>query len=336
MLGRGRRHLSGYGPSVAGEIVGLRELAKSADNLLWICPSSREAASSRANSFIDNMKSKSSRSALQKVARRLGRLLCRNRNTSCYRKLGEFFKDVAAGYENRDYEFRSNGELRVLEIMAGFKPKLVIDAGANIGDWSLSASRYLKEATLYSFEIAPSTFLELVENCRAESRVHPLNLGLDQEEGEVSLNLVGDGRHANSSIYPRDAGWAKVESVVKCKVTRLDSFLAEAKIDRVDFLKIDTEGMDFRVLNGAKKALSEGRIGAIQFEYGLVSVETRFLLRDFFEMLEGYGYAVGKIYPRYVDFRQYHRSMEDFIGPNFLAVRSENKEMVEAFRRVGS
>ena len=108
---------------------------------------------------------------------------------------------------------------------------------------------------------------------------------------------------------------------VRCP--NIDDFVNGIKIVRINFLKIDTEGMDHQIHKGAVDMLKGKRIDVVQFEYGMVSVETKFILKDFFQFFENYGYVVGKIYPTYVDFRQYHRSMEDFIGPNFLAVRSD-------------
>lgn len=268
---------------------------------------------------------------LEQQLRALGRLLCAKRREEPYASIGRALKMLATLYENLDYDFSTNGEGRVLETLARFEPRVVLDVGANVGAWARLAVSRLEHAVVHAFEIAPSIFAELSANCAGEPRIIPNNLGFDEKPGEVALNLVGGGHHENSSVYPRDRRWAVVEAVVPCKVSTLDAYLTEKNIETVDFLKIDTEGMDHRVLRGAELALRRRAITAIQFEYGLVAVETRFLLKDFFEMLGGYGYAVGKIYPSYVDFRRYHRSMEDFVGPNFLAVRSDRTDMVSAY-----
>ena len=39
---------------------------------------------------------------------------------------------------------------------------------------------------------------------------------------------------------------------------------------------------------------------------------------------------LGKIFPKSVEFRQYHFKYEDFIGPNFLAVHSSEKDLIKA------
>ena len=49
--------------------------------------------------------------------------------------------------------------------------------------------------------------------------------------------------------------------------TTLDTFVEQHGIKNIDFLKIDTEGFELEVLQGAKQLLSEGKIGTVIFEY---------------------------------------------------------------------
>jgi hypothetical protein len=70
-----------------------------------------------------------------------------------------------------------------------------------------------------------------------------------------------------------------------------------------------------------------------QFEYGRVSIVNGFLLKDFHAFFRERGYSVGKIFPNYVDFRDYNLADEDFIGPNYLACRKDNTAYLEVFAR---
>jgi len=93
------------------------------------------------------------------------------------------------------------------------------------------------------------------------------------------------------------------------------------------------EGAERLVLKGFSEALDAGRIDVIQFEYGKVAILTHFLLKDFYELFEDKGYAVGKIFPDHVDFRPYKLEDEDFLGPNYLAVRRERADIIEALEK---
>src|SRR6185436_3522307 len=56
----------------------------------------------------------------------------------------------------------------------------------------------------------------------------------------------------------------------------------------VDFLKIDTEGNELKVLKGAQSLLQKNAIRAIQFEFNEMNVVSRVFLRDFYDILAGY------------------------------------------------
>tara|TARA_B100001057_G_scaffold417676_1_gene436541 strand:+ start:372 stop:749 length:378 start_codon:yes stop_codon:yes gene_type:complete len=60
-------------------------------------------------------------------------------------------------------------------------------------------------------------------------------------------------------------GLSQVERV-DCEFTTLDDFCDENSVEFIDFLKIDVQGAEFRVLKGAHRALSEKRIGVVQLE----------------------------------------------------------------------
>ena len=61
---------------------------------------------------------------------------------------------------------------------------------------------------------------------------------------------------------------------------------------------------------------------------GRINIVSKALLHDFYGLLGGYGYTIGKVYPNAVSFSEYDYEMEDFIGPNFIAVRSGEKELI--------
>jgi hypothetical protein len=87
------------------------------------------------------------------------------------------------------------------------------------------------------------------------------------------------------------------------------------------------------VLRGFSELLAAGGVEALQFEYGRANIVTHNLLRDHYELLEPLGYVVGKVYPGSVDFRPYDVWLdEDFLGPNYLAVRAANTALVSALR----
>ena len=75
--------------------------------------------------------------------------------------------------------------------------------------------------------------------------------------------------------------------------------------------------------------IAAGQIRLIQFEYNYGAIVSRFLLRDFHRFFNQYDDQVGKLYPTGVLFRDYAFEQEDFHGPNYVACRREDRQLIE-------
>jgi hypothetical protein len=84
------------------------------------------------------------------------------------------------------------------------------------------------------------------------------------------------------------------------------------------------------VLVGFSKRLKEQKIKVIQFEYGPLNLDSHFLLKDFYKLLEGNGYRIGKIYPTWIDWTGYSIEKENFILSNFLAVSIKDNSIFDS------
>jgi FkbM family methyltransferase len=215
-----------------------------------------------------------------------------------------------------NHDFRTNGEMRIVSCL-DLDATSIIDVGANCGAWALAAHRLRPEARLYCFEIAQETRRRLRQNLAGTPQIEVLDHGLADRAGTEHLKYY-PRRDVVSSVYdyphPQDHVWLEE------RVQTGDAFLAERNIGTVDLLKVDTEGADLRVLQGFEAALARGAIRAVQFEYGFACVLARALLIDFYQLLEGHGYVLGKVHACRVDFRPYQLRHENFFGPNFIAV----------------
>jgi FkbM family methyltransferase len=262
----------------------------------------------------------------------LGRIAAARRRHLFARKLDGLCVRYHAGFENRDYDVERNGEGRVLAVL-GRDPgmRCVFDVGANIGDWTKLAARNLPAAHIESFEIVPATHEILRRNCTQLQQVRTHAVGLSDADGMVDVFYAPDSSVLATCIAGMTEAFHGLQpQTQRARVTTGDRFCAEHRIDRIDLLKIDVEGLEPRVLAGFRDMLDGGRIRAIQFEYGYVNIAVKFLLKDFYELLRPLGFAIGKIYPHEVEFRDYRYPHEDFIGPNFLAVRESEPELIAA------
>lgn len=200
---------------------------------------------------------------------------------------------------------------------------VVFDVGANVGDYTMLVRRHLPNAIVYAFEPSKSVYDELAEHVRSEGdRVRPFSLGFSDTEKVAELysyTVEGEEVSLISSIdlrLPTQAVEVKTNASEHVRVATIDRFCESEGIERIDFLKLDVEGHELAVLRGAGRMLSEGRISAIQFEFGPANIYSRTFFYDFWSLLAN-DYRVYRIAP--IGF--YGEHLEIFLTTNYLAIR---------------
>lgn len=257
----------------------------------------------------------------------LKRVFKRNTHNIVFSGLAGFGRSMNRFYENRNHDVYSNGEARLLKRISKINPKTILDVGANIGGYSLIAHKFLKNATIYSFEPVLNTFNLLKNNTEhiSDKTINLINKGLYKENIKKQINLYP--AHTHSSLFDIKGINNSVKETVEIDLISGDNFMRDNNIEYIDFLKLDVEGAEMDVLNGVENALKNKTIRLIQFEYGYINITTKNLLVDYYDFFAKYDYIIGKIYPKKVKFRDYSFYHEDFIGPNFVAIHKSDNEL---------
>jgi FkbM family methyltransferase len=139
----------------------------------------------------------------------------------------------------------------------------VLDIGANLGYFTLQMARLAGGGgKIHAFKPNPEMFTRLEENVRfnpelADGRIKIHRLALGEKEGEAEFFCPITGSEGVGGL--KDIQRAPLREVIKVSVQTLDDFLAEQKITRVDFIKMDIEGGELGVLRGAPRVLKEFR-----------------------------------------------------------------------------
>jgi FkbM family methyltransferase len=255
--------------------------------------------------------------------------IAKRRRTRAAAVLARGARAYLNAYGNWDFDAATNGEQRVLRIVAGASPTCIFDVGANEGEWTEFAAGLMPQAAIHAFELIPDT-AERLRARVAGTRAVVHAMGLGAEETTLDATFFPESSQL-SGINPLPHALAT--ETRRVRVTTGDAYCAEHGIEHIDLLKVDTEGHDFDVLRGFEAMFARGGIDVVQFEYGRGSILTRRLLLDHYELLEGHGFVVGKVFPEHVEFRAYDLARdEDFLGPNYLAVRSARADLVSALR----
>jgi FkbM family methyltransferase len=217
-------------------------------------------------------------------------------------------------------DMASNGELLVQQVVLrdAQGPLCIFDVGANAGHWSSSllAAAAGRDIEIHVFEPASATFAILKNNLAAAGqRIHFVQQALSSAPGSAQLHIVGDGLGVNSLHHRADASGAETITL-----NTVDDYCAAAGITRIDLIKIDAEGHDLSVMEGAKRMLASKSIAAMQFEYNQRWIDSRHFLKDAFELLQPLGYEIGKATPKGIEFYPaYHFELESYREGNYLA-----------------
>jgi len=258
------------------------------------------------------------------VKRKIFHFISNHRNNWLLKKIDRLAVSFHRAYENANHHISTNGESRVMEKLSHFDFKVIFDVGANKGEWSSLASKAFSKAQIYAFEPIPEVYSKMANTHTTNPMVTPYNLGLSDKNEEVTFNYFPSGSVFTSRYEVPGQGQLQK---VKVNLVKGSDFTAQNNVAQIDFLKIDTEGSDYLVLKGFEYLLQNHNIRVIQFEYNVNNIISKFLLRDFYELLNKHGYIIGKIYPKSVEFSEYNFKLEDFIGLNYIAIPKEAVEL---------
>jgi FkbM family methyltransferase len=171
---------------------------------------------------------------------------------------------------------------------------LMVDVGANYGYYScLWASGNINNHVI-AFEASPRNVEPLRFNItrnNLEKQITLENLALGREKGILPFTFKSDVQSGwGGLLNPNDQGEIEVQ------VIPLDDYFADRKDLTIDLLKIDTEGADTWVLQGAENLLRQKKIKQIFFEENLVRMEALGIKPGIAQaLLEDCGYRITKI-----------------------------------------
>jgi FkbM family methyltransferase len=130
---------------------------------------------------------------------------------------------------------------------------IVLDIGANIGLHSLSFAELAPSGCVVAFEPSLATFELLVKNVNGKSNISPVNLAITDTGGILDFFQASDNAYS-SLVDTKRKGIVKV-SKVPCMKT--DDVVDALQLRRVDFIKIDVEGLEHNVLKGMEKVIAK-------------------------------------------------------------------------------
>jgi FkbM family methyltransferase len=173
---------------------------------------------------------------------------------------------------------------------------VIIDIGANIGLYACAYAQYFKHInpTIVAIEAVDTNFNLLKKNADTNNfkNISSYHIALGDSTGTLEFNLPSEsfvGNVAGNNITHPES--TKNMIVKKVALDTLDNFSKLHNIIRCDYMKVDIEGAELFLFNGAKEFISKTR-PVIQFEYNKFWLEKNSISpKDFFLFFEPLNYV---------------------------------------------
>jgi len=170
----------------------------------------------------------------------------------------------------------------------------LFDVGANVGQTIDQFRAAYVSPRLIAFEPSPSTFAVLRRSHGHHAGVQLEQLALGDVEGRAVLYVTHDHSVNDSLLAPT---FEDRSEEVTVQVATVDQYCARNGIDVVDLLKIDAQGYDLRVIEGASRMLSMRRIRHYSVEVMFTNMYVgQATLVEFLNQADRHGYRLLGVY----------------------------------------
>lgn len=140
----------------------------------------------------------------------------------------------------------------------GEELSIIIDVGANIGQFSNAVKTWYPKSEIHSFEPDPEVYQILKNNLKSSDyTLH--NLALSDTKGSLKF-YRSEGSLVSSIVKTSES-----QECIEVEAVTADSFLSD--IHKIDLFKIDVEGAEINVLKGAHSTLKKSKYLLVEISF---------------------------------------------------------------------
>ena len=197
---------------------------------------------------------------------------------------------------------------KIYNFLINFKIKTAFDIGAHKGEFIKLIKKFKNVEKIYSFEPQKKIYQKL-NIFSIENKIFCFNFALGKNNEIRNLKINKKTSTSTFSDINNLSLWYKIKSFIlkgstkssfideeKVKVMKLDDFCDNYKISDIDLLKIDTEGHEKQVLEGALNLIKEKKIKYILLEFHLSNMYSNYSVNDLENFLDNYNFKLLKKY----------------------------------------
>lgn len=159
------------------------------------------------------------------------------------------------------------------------KECVIFDIGANRGQSISKFKKYFDEPLIHAFEPHPEEFARLSKLFENDKKIILQQQAVGSKPGKLLFNINANSAHSSFNQLTAGTEWIRRRSEemglsdqkytierTEVEVTTVDEYCKRVGLERIDFLKVDTQGFEREVLEGAKVMLSKAAIEVVQVE----------------------------------------------------------------------
>jgi FkbM family methyltransferase len=195
--------------------------------------------------------------------------------------------------------------LRYLEFQPflNFKKSLVVyDVGANIGELARFFAKFPSVSTVYCFEPVKEVFWELVERSKNHEKIRCFQVGLGDGNGVQKMNISEFSPSSSilrmNTIHIQEFPSSKNGVEAEIEMRTLEKVVKEHNLLSPDFIKIDVQGFEDRVIRGGGDIIRKARFCMLELSLVRLYVDSS-LISDINSQMRSLGFRliniVGKV-----------------------------------------
>ena len=193
------------------------------------------------------------------------------------------------------------------DVQQGFflanKELVIFDVGAQYGQTAFEYSKRFNNSKIYSFEPFKESFNILMDNIREITDIQIFNFGFGDSIGTKKFNCNSFSA-TNSILETHEEGistWGTnlLETIetIDINVTTIDDFVEQQEINEIDILKIDVQGYEFNVIQGAHRLILKNGVKVIYLEIIIQpTYKNQKHLDEVLNLLRSYDFSLYNVY----------------------------------------
>lgn len=184
----------------------------------------------------------------------------------------------------------------------------VLDVGASDGEYALALRRFGYRGRIVSFEPLPCAFERAVRAAARDSSWDVLPYALGPSDGAATINVAGNAGRSSSllrmlDVHRRAQPTSSYVGVQEIEQRTLDGLFGTITgDDDVVYLKIDVQGYERHVLDGARESLDRTNVQGVQLELSLAPLyEDAWLYEEALQWAQAHGFSLLHVIPGFTD-----------------------------------